>query len=105
MTFTKIAVISAFAAIVAAPALAQHEQHQAGPPTPMTPEQRAAAFDKADANKDNKLDFAEWKTTLPAMAAQATDEQLQGFFARRDDDGNKSISKAEFTAPMKMQHQ
>ncbi len=102
MTFTKIAVISAFAAMMGAPALAQ--QH--GPaPTPMTPEQRAAAFDKADANKDNKLDFAEWKTTLPAMAASATDEQLQGFFARRDDDGNKSISKAEFTAPMKMQHQ
>lgn len=101
MTFTKIAVISAFAAIAVAPALAQEH----GAPTPMTPEQRAVAFDKADANKDAKLGFAEWKTTLPAMAAQATDEQLQSFFARRDDDGNKSISKAEFTAPMKMQHQ
>ena len=43
----------AFAAL-AAPALAQQG-------TPPTPEERAAAFDKADANKDGKLDMAEFK--------------------------------------------
>ena len=102
MIFPQMAAISAFATVMASSALAQH--HAAAPP-PMTSEQRAAAFDKADANKDAKLDFAEWKTALPAMAAQASDEQLQDFFARRDEDGNKSISKAEFTAPMKMQQQ
>lgn len=93
MTFTKIAAASALALLMAAPALAQ--------PPRMTPEERAAAFDKADANKDAKLAFAEWKTSIPAeMAGQATDEQLEGFFARRDADGDKSLTKAEFTAPM-----
>lgn len=93
MTFTKVAAASALALLMAAPALAQ--------PPRMTPEERAAAFDKADANKDGKLNFAEWKSALPAgMADQASDEQLQGFFARRDTDGDKSLSKAEFTAPM-----
>jgi Ca2+-binding EF-hand superfamily protein len=99
MTFTKIAAASALALLVAAPALAQPPGGGGG--MRMTPEERAAAFDKADANKDGKLDFAEWKTALPAqMAGQASDEQLQGFFARRDTDGDKALTKAEFTAPM-----
>ncbi|MFT3724878.1 MAG: EF-hand domain-containing protein [Hyphomonadaceae bacterium] len=93
MTFTKIAAASALALLMAAPALAQ--------PPRMTPEERAAAFDKADANHDGKLTFAEWKSSIPAeMASQASDEQLQGFFARRDADGDKALTKAEFTAPM-----
>ncbi len=93
MTFTKTVLASALALVLAAPALAQ--------PPRQTPEERAAAFDKADANKDGKLDFAEWKASVPAqMASQASDEQLQGFFARRDADGDKSLTKAEFTAPM-----
>jgi Ca2+-binding EF-hand superfamily protein len=89
----KLLAAAAMAAVIAAPALAQ-------PPAP-TPEERAAAFDKADANKDGKLDVAEWKTTIPEqMRGQATDEQLTGFFGRRDKDGDKFLSKAEFTAPM-----
>ena len=87
-SFAAIAMIAAFAA----PAMAQQMP---------TPEERAAAFDKADADKNGKLTFAEWKTALPAqMAGQATDEQLQGFFARRDTDKDNAISKAEYTAPM-----
>lgn len=91
MTIKMLAVATAMAGIIAAPALAQ---------TPPTPEERAAAFDKADANKDGKLDLAEWKTTIPEqMRGQATDEQLAGFFGRRDADGDKALTKAEFTAP------
>jgi len=89
----KLATLAIVAAALAAPALAQ-------PPQP-TPEERAAAFDKADANKDGKLDLAEWKTTIPEqMRGQVSDEQLTGFFGRRDADGDKALTKAEFTAPM-----
>ena len=42
MIFTQIAAISAFAAVMASSALAQPH---AAAPTPMTSEQRAAAFD------------------------------------------------------------
>ena len=64
MTF-KYLVLAAAAVALAAPALAQQG-------TPPTPEERAARFDKADANKDGKLDKAEFTTTLPeAMAANA----------------------------------
>jgi Ca2+-binding EF-hand superfamily protein len=89
----RLAALIVAVAVVSAPALAQQ--------TPPTPEERAAAFDKADVNKDGKLDMAEWKTTIPAaMAGQATDEQLAQFFARRDADKDGKLSKAEFTAPM-----
>jgi Ca2+-binding EF-hand superfamily protein len=87
-SFAAIAMIAA----MAAPALAQQMP---------TPEERAAAFDRADADHNGKLTFAEWKTTIPAqMASQATDEQLQGFFARRDADHDSALTKAEYTAPM-----
>lgn len=94
--FTRVATIALIAA-VAAPALAQ----QGGGGFRMSPEERAAAFDKADANKDGKLDLAEFKSTLPEQfRGQATDEQLQGFMTRRDTDKDGKLSKAEFTAPM-----
>jgi Ca2+-binding EF-hand superfamily protein len=93
MTFKSLVAVSALAAAIAAPALAQ--------PTPPTPEERAATFDKADANKDGKLDMVEWKTTIPEqMRGQVTDDQLKGFFDRRDADKDGKLSKAEFTAPM-----
>ncbi len=88
----KILVLAAAAVALATPAFAQQ--------TPPTPEERAAAFDKADANKDGKLDMAEWKTTLGERAAGASDEQLAQFMARRDTDKDGKLSKAEFTAPM-----
>jgi Ca2+-binding EF-hand superfamily protein len=93
MTFRKLALMGFAAAALVAPALAQ--------PAPPTPEEQAARFVKADADKNGKLSFAEWKTSIPpGMADQATDEQLQGFFKRRDKDGDGSLSKEEFTAPM-----
>jgi hypothetical protein len=63
-------------------------------PAPQTPEQRAAAFDKADANKDGKLDKAEFKTTLPAEFADRADMA----FDRRDANKDGFVDKAEFTA-------
>ena len=89
----KFVTLAALAGLMAAPALAQ-------PPMP-TPEERAATFDKADANKDGKLDFAEFKSTIPPeMAAQVDDTRLEAFFGRRDADADKSLTKAEYTAPM-----
>jgi hypothetical protein len=99
MHFTKFAILTGFAAVILAPAFAQPPGGGGG--MRMTPEERAAAFDKADLNKDAKLDFSEWKASLPAqMSGQASDEQLQQFFARRNADGDKFLTKAEFTAPM-----
>jgi Ca2+-binding EF-hand superfamily protein len=81
------------AVALASPALAQRPQQ--------TPEERAAAFDKADANKDGKLDLAELKTTLPEQfQAQVDDARLQQMLDRRDTDKDGKLSKAEFTAPM-----
>jgi len=91
----RLTLVAAIAAI-AAPALAQ-------PPggfTPPTPEQQAATFDKSDANKDGKLDKAEFKTTIPAeYAAQIDDTRLATMFERRDADKDGSVTKAEYTAP------
>jgi Ca2+-binding EF-hand superfamily protein len=92
MTFKTLIAASALAAVIAAPAFAQPPQR--------SPEELAAAFDKADANKDGKLDFAEWKASLGDRAAQATDDMLKGFFDRRDADHDGKLTKAEFTAPM-----
>jgi Ca2+-binding EF-hand superfamily protein len=93
MSLKTLAAATALAALFAAPALAQQG-------TPPSPEEMAARFDKADADKNGKLSMAEWKATLGDRAANATDEQLKGFFDRRDADKDGSISKAEYTAPM-----
>lgn len=90
----RLAVAVATLVALAAPALAQQG-------TPPSPEERAKRFDAADANKDGKLDFAEFKKSIPPeMAAQADDARLQTMFGRRDADSDKFITKAEFTAPM-----
>ncbi len=88
MTFKKIATVSALAAMMAAPAFAQ--------PPQQTPEQREARFVAADANKDGKLDKAEFAASLPAQFA----DRAEQVFPMRDADKDGSISKAEFLAPM-----
>lgn len=89
--------LAAFAfAAISAPALAQ----QGGGRMQRTPEELAAAFDKADANKDGKLSAVEFKATIPAqMAANVDDARLKTMFERRDADKDGSLTKAEFTAP------
>lgn len=89
----KTLLLAALVAALASPALAQRPQQ--------TPEERAAAFDKADANKDGKLDMAEFKSTIPEqMRDQIDDARLKTFFDGRDTDKDGKLSKAEFTAPM-----
>ena len=96
MKIRTLAAATALAAFLAAPAFAQQ-----GGFTPPTPEERAAQFDKADADKSGDLTLAEMKTTLPEQfQAQIDDTRLQGMFDRRDADKNGKLSKAEFTAPM-----
>ncbi len=93
MTFKTLIAAAALASVMAAPAFAQPQQR--------SPEELAAAFDKADANKDGKLDMAEFKNTIPEeMRANVTDDRLKTFFDRRDTDKDGKLSKAEYTAPM-----
>ena len=87
MSLTKIAAVSALAALLAVPAFAQ--------PTPPTPEERAARFEKADANKDNKLDKAEFVSSLPEQALAMAD---QIWSSRVDADGDGFVTKEQFLA-------
>jgi hypothetical protein len=82
MRISTLLTAAAFAVVVAGPALAQ-------PPAP-TPEERAAAFDKADANKDGKLDKAEFKTTLAGGRGEQFADQI---FDGRDANKDGFISK------------
>ena len=88
----KYLILAAGVAALAAPAFAQR--------TPPTPEEREAAFVKADANKDGKLDQAEFKVSLGERAAQMPEDMLPQIFGRRDTDKDGFLSKAEATAPM-----
>lgn len=81
----------AFLGAMAMPAFAQ----QANRPAPPTPEERAAQFVKADANKDGKLSKAEWSTTLSERAKGMADQIWQ----RLDADGDGSVTKEQFLAP------
>ena len=87
MSLGKLAVLSVLAMALAAPALA--------PPTPPTPEERAARFGKADANKDGKLDKAEFVSSLPEQARAMAD---QIWSARVDTDGDGFVTKEQFLA-------
>jgi hypothetical protein len=99
MTIRKLVAAAALSAIATAPALAQ--QGGGGGRPQMSPEERAAAFDAADANKDGKLDKAELKMTLPEQFRdQVDDARLSMMLERRDTDKDGFVSKAEFTAPM-----
>jgi hypothetical protein len=97
MNIRTIAAASVLAAIMAAPSFAQQGF---GGGTPPTPEQRKAAFVAADANKDGKLDQAEFKTSLGERAAQMPEEMLPQIFGRRDADKDGFITEAEYLAPM-----
>jgi hypothetical protein len=85
----RILAIAAVLAAIAAPAFAQ-------PPAP-TPEERAAAFAKADTNKDGKLDKAEFTAMLPDQAKAMADQ----IFERRDANKDGSIDATENAAPMR----
>lgn len=87
MTIRKILACAALGALIAAPAIAQ--------PAPMTPEQREARFVAADANKDGKLDKAEWLSILPEQAKDMAD---QIWSSRIDADGDGFITKEQFLA-------
>jgi EF hand len=63
----------------------------AGGDKPMSAKDMAAAFTKADANKDGKLDKIEAEA-VPGLAAK---------FDQVDTDGDKFVSKAEFEKAMK----
>jgi EF hand len=63
----------------------------AGGEKPMSAKDMAAAFTKADANKDGKLDKMEAEG-VPGLAAK---------FDQVDADGDKMVSKAEFDKAMK----
>ncbi len=58
---------------------------------PMSARDMAAAFTKADANKDGKLDKIEAEA-VPGLAAK---------FDQMDADGDKMVSKSEFEKGMK----
>ena len=114
MTSTKrLAVLLLAAAALSAPALAQKTTGQtagqtaaqappvgAAPTRPHampTPEQRAARFDKADANKDGKLTKIEFLAALPAKAHDRADRM----WSRVNPAGKESVTKAEYlAAPM-----
>ena len=93
----KYLALSAVVAALTAPAFAQ--QGGGGGRPQMTPEERAAAWVKADANKDGKLDQAEFKVSLGERAAQIPEDMLGQIFGRRDGDKDGFISKAEYDAP------
>jgi hypothetical protein len=93
---TKYLLLAATAIALASPAFAQQG---GGRPQP-TPEEMAATFTAADANKDGKLDKAELKMTLPEQfRANVDDARLATMMERRDTDKDGFVSKAEYTAP------
>jgi hypothetical protein len=100
----KLAFAAALAAVLAVPVLAQTVSQQAAQaPTvtapaaahqPMTPEQRAARFDKADANHDGKLTKAEFTASLKGDRAARANKM----WSRLNPADKDSITKAEFLA-------
>jgi len=69
-----------------------------------TPEEREAAFKAADANKDGKLNLAEFTKAMdPEILAQLPEGVVGQMKAQRDTDGDGFVSKAEFLAPGRIQ--
>ena len=89
MTFkTRKLMLGAAAAIVltTTAAWAQTSTGPAGTDKPMSKQEMMAAFTKADANKDGKLDIVEAEN-VPGLVAR---------FKQVDTDGDGMVSKAEF---------
>ena len=87
MSPVKFLVLPALGLLLTAPAFAQ--------PTPPTPEERAARFEKADANHDGKLDKAEFVSSLPEAAREMAD---QIWSSRVDTDGDGFVTREQFLA-------
>ena len=93
MTFkTRKMMLGAATAIVltTSAAWAQTSTGPAGADKPMSKPEMMAAFTKADANKDGKLDIVEAEN-VPGLAAR---------FKQVDADGDGMVSKAEFEKAM-----
>jgi len=89
MKIKTFAATTMVAIMAAGPALAQPGG------TPPTPEQREARFAAADANKDGKLDKAEFVSSLPDRAQGMAD---QIWSSRVDADGDGYVTKEQFMA-------
>jgi hypothetical protein len=89
MKLTILAAATVAAALAGGSAMAQPGG------TPPTPEQREARFVAADANKDNKLDKAEFVSSLPEQA-QAMADQI--WSSRVDADGDGFVTKEQYLA-------
>lgn len=87
--------VTTFLAASVAAALAAGSAFAQPPGTPPTPEQREARFVTADANKDNKLDKAEFVASLPERA-QAMADQI--WSSRVDTDGDGFVTKEQYMA-------
>ena len=96
----RLTVIFAASLIVASAASAQNVvQFQSS----RTPEQRAADFDAADANKDGKLDLAEFKRAMdPAILARLPEGAAGQLKFQRDTNNDGFVSRTEFLAPGKI---
>ena len=96
----RLAVIFAAAAILSDTATAQNVVNLR---SERTPEQRAAAFAAADANKDGKLDLAEFRKAMdPEILAQLPEGAAGQLKVQRDADNDGYVSRAEFLAPAKV---
>ena len=84
----KILLVTATAAVLAAPALAQVPSSQPPASPPATTAKPAADFTSADADKNGSLSVAEVKM-IDATVTQAD-------FDKADADKSKTLSKAEF---------
>jgi hypothetical protein len=68
-----------------------------------TPAEREAAFTAADANKDGKLDLAEFKKAIEPQILAQLGEAVGQMKDQRDTDADGFVSKAEFLAPGRIQ--
>jgi Ca2+-binding EF-hand superfamily protein len=97
-----IAVFAAALALAGAASAQQVLQLQ----STRTPEQREAAFTAADANKDGKLDLAEFKKAMdPAIVAQIPEGDTSRIMVQRDTDKDGFVSRTEFMTQARVQLQ